>query len=383
VALGEGEADGQIDGLLVRDTVGLLLRVTVGDEERDCVPETVAVRHWEEEADLLGLWLALLQALLLGLQLGLGVALGLRDARGDTEPEGKSEALGLLAEGAGEELRLADPEKMEEPLGLWDRLRVLQAVEDVLRLMEGLRERLPEPLLEGLLESVREVVGRAVLLGLGLLLLDSEGTLDGVGAAEGLTEGEPEPKWLWVAPMEAVTVERGEGVEDRLAVGEALGHAVGLLLRVPEEETERDREPLPDEEGQREAVPDLLAVGLAVLLWLAEKGALVLTLALVEGEGEADAQCDGEPEGEASWLAENALDELLLGDLETVKEAEEVLQPEPEREGLELTLRLTVPLRLRDGEVVCDGETVTVTAMVGYVCVAQGEGDAEGEREVL
>ena len=69
--------------------------------------------------------------------------------------------------------------------------------------------------------------------------------------------------------------------------------------------------------------------------------------------------------------------------METVKEAEEVLQPEPEREGLELTLRLTVPLRLRDGEVVCDGETVTVTAMVGYVCVAQGEGDAEGEREVL
>jgi hypothetical protein len=79
VALGEGEAEGQIDGLMVRDTVGLLVRDTVSEEEREPQGDAEGVNAREEVPEMLALGLALLQPLPLGLPLVLDEALGLRD----------------------------------------------------------------------------------------------------------------------------------------------------------------------------------------------------------------------------------------------------------------------------------------------------------------
>ena len=179
-------------------------------------------------------------------------------------------------------------------------LRDVQAVGVLLRVMEGLRERLPVALLEGLLVPVRVPVGLPELLLLGEVLGVTECDPVGEAADELLTEGELEPEGLTDTDRVSVGVVLGEEVEDLQRVGVALGHADGLLLRVPEEHPERDLDGLPEEDGQRELVPDLQAEAQEVALRLGESAALTEALVLGEGEAEADGHWEADPEAEVS-----------------------------------------------------------------------------------
>lgn len=119
---------------------------------------------------MLGLGVVLLLLLLLTLPLVLGEMLGLKDTDTDPEPVGMEVMLPPLTVGCTETVREAVPEGDVKPLADCDKLRVLQAVEEVLRLKEGLRERLPVALLEGLAVLVRVAELQAELLGLAVTL---------------------------------------------------------------------------------------------------------------------------------------------------------------------------------------------------------------------
>ena len=109
--------------------------------------------------------------------------------------------------------------------------------------MEGLLLRLAVALLEGLAKALRVSEEQEESLGLGELLRLREGLRVMDVQGEELAEGHAESVKLRLCVTESVLVALGELEEERHTEGVALGHTVGLLLRVTVTEEERDRVP--------------------------------------------------------------------------------------------------------------------------------------------
>ncbi len=169
-------------------------------------------------------------------------------------------------------------------------------------------------------------------------------------------------------------------------VGLLEGHTLPLLLRVGEEEVERERVPVTLELRQLELVADLEVVGLTrgLRLPLLLPDRLPDWLPLMDREEVRHREAEGLLEVAGLLLAHTLA--LLLRVRVTVAVEESVGLCVEEREGLEEALLLTVPLRLRVPELVTEGEAEALSArdsvaLADTLAETEPEGEPEAEPE--
>ena len=111
-------------------------------------------------------------------------------------------------------------------------------------------------------------------------LLLMEGLAEKEALWVGLKEAEPHSVLLWLCVTETVLAALGEGKAEGQTEGLLVRDTVGLLVR--DTVSEEEREPQGDAEGvnAREEVPEMLALGLALLQLLPLGLPLVLEEAL-------------------------------------------------------------------------------------------------------
>ena len=343
VPLGEGEREGEeeVEGEEVTEahTVPVpvtlpALRLPVTLQEREGGAERVGLCDGRGDA------VPLMLGVMLGLEVELRVTVGLLEALEGALPLRVLLALrDWVRQALGEVLFRA-----MVPVALWER----EVVKEVLEQGEMEGEALPLGVREeealtlgdwdtlgvrvGVVVEVGEAEGQRETLGEALLVrvpARGLGLIRGLRLPEREAEGEPEA----LAHLLEVRLELLQPVGESVPLGEALGQAVALLLRV--------------------ALPEAVAGGEALedcemdCVWLGEE----VTLGEAEGEGlpEEEALMDtvGEAQAVASALAVGEVEGHCEAEALLVRQAEGVRESVKEGERLEKKLRLRLALGVR------------------------------------
>ena len=191
-------------------------------------------------------------------------------------------------------------------------------------------------------------------LGLGEVLTDAVEDVEPQG--EAVLEGQAESLKLSVdaSDKDAEALEEKDAEPDARAL--ALGHTLALRLCVFVGDAEGDREPVPVALRHSELVPDLEGLGLALAQALTVRLPLPLPDTLGDAVAVALRHRDGEVERVAPDDAELVCVRLRvrLGDSDSVVLREPLTLPV--RQAVELTLRLTVGLLVREPQELTDEE---------------------------
>jgi hypothetical protein len=379
----EGEGEGESVGELEAQVLAAELC------EGECVVESVGVAAALCVVEREGLALRLEDTVTLGVGGGSGVA---EEDVLALPPVGEGVPSWPLGVTLPEAHRLAVVEREGLPEALLQPLAPLEALAQLVTLMEGVGARLPVglPLVRPLPlpQTVAEALREKLLVGQAERLVAALRVREGEGVAVGHRDEVRLP--LLLAAELRVAREEGEGRGE----GEVLCVAECVRVRVPEAEGEGVREPLrlPELEALPQEVEDSVPLGLSVVcgevLWLRVPQVVALAeaqgVAEVEklGEGLEERDCVGEPLA----LGLRVGLRLALAQREATGQGEGVREAEGEPLGALLRLGVGVLLELRLGLRDCVGLRVRdrlTVPLAQRVVVGEEVVEREGEREVV